>query len=82
MWYVYIVRCRDGSLYTGVTNDLVKRLAAHNAGRGAKYIKPRRPVTMVYTEKQKARGMALARECQIKRLCRRDKLAMIASVAK
>jgi putative endonuclease len=65
---VYIVRCRDGSLYTGVTNDLARRLAAHNARRGARYTRARLPVTLVYHEPAPDRGAAQRREHQIRRL--------------
>lgn len=51
-WWVYLLRCGDGTLYTGITDDLDRRLAAHNAGRGAKYTRSRRPVTLVWREEQ------------------------------
>ncbi len=79
MWYVYIVRCSDASLYTGVTNDPAKRLAAHNAGRGAKYTRSRLPVALVHIERKRCKGAALAREALIKRLSRHTKLALIAA---
>ncbi|MRR09470.1 GIY-YIG nuclease family protein [bacterium] len=78
MWHVYIVRCRDGSLYTGITNDLRARLDAHNAGRGAKYTRWRLPVSLVHAERFRDQGAALSRELAIKRLDRRRKLALIA----
>ncbi|HTY07551.1 MAG TPA: GIY-YIG nuclease family protein [Candidatus Edwardsbacteria bacterium] len=81
MWYVYIMRCGDGSLYTGVTNDLARRLAAHNAGRGATYTRSRRPVTVVYSERRRSKAAALAREWRIKRLRRRGKLALLGAAA-
>ena len=65
---VYVVRCRDGTLYTGVTNDLERRLAAHNAGRGARYTRARAPVAVVYREPAPDRGAAQRREHQIRRL--------------
>ena len=65
-WYVYILRCRDNSLYTGYTNDLDSRIETHNAGKGAKYTASRRPVTIVYHEPAKSKGAALKRENQIK----------------
>ncbi|MCL1905961.1 MAG: GIY-YIG nuclease family protein [Clostridiales bacterium] len=77
MYYVYILRCKDGSLYTGATNDVVKRLAAHNLGRGAKYTRGRRPLTLVYTEACNHKGQALRREAEIKKLKRAKKLLMI-----
>ncbi|MBQ1501109.1 MAG: GIY-YIG nuclease family protein [Firmicutes bacterium] len=76
-WQVYIVRCRDGTLYTGCTNDLAKRIAAHNEGKGAKYTRSRRPVEMVYNEAAADRNAALRREAAIKKLRRCDKLALL-----
>jgi putative endonuclease len=76
-WYVYIVRCSDGSLYTGLTNDLDSRLEAHNAGKGAKYTASRRPVSMVYHEPAESKNAALKRELQIKRWSRAKKKALI-----
>lgn len=78
MNYTYILECSDDTLYTGWTNDLEKRVAAHNAGNGAKYTKSRRPVTLVYYEEYSSKAEALRREGQIKRLTRRDKQALIA----
>ncbi|MDR0915947.1 MAG: GIY-YIG nuclease family protein [Oscillospiraceae bacterium] len=75
--YVYILRCRDGTLYTGWTNDLPRRLDTHNAGRGAKYTRGRLPVTLVYSETVADRGAALRREIEIKRMTRGEKLALI-----
>ena len=62
MYYVYLLRCADGTLYTGFTNDLARRLAAHNAGRGAKYTRGRRPVELVYWESFSNKSSALRRE--------------------
>jgi putative endonuclease len=67
-WYVYIVRCSDGSLYTGITKDVESRISLHNAGRGAKYTRARWPVELVYSEAAADRGAAMRRECEIKRL--------------
>ena len=78
MWYVYIIQCRDGSLYTGITNDLAKRLDAHNAGLGAKYTRSRLPVLLVHSERFRAKGRALSREMAIKGFDRKRKLALIA----
>lgn len=75
--YVYILRCADGSYYTGWTNDLDKRLAAHNAGKGAKYTRSRLPVTRVYHEVCGSKEEALRREIQIKRMTRLQKEALI-----
>lgn len=61
-WWVYLLRCGDGTLYTGITDDLDRRLAAHNAGRGAKYTRSRRPVTLVWREEQPDKSAALRRE--------------------
>ena len=80
-WLVYVVTCRDGSLYTGCTNDLPRRVAAHAAGRGARYTRSRLPVALVYAEPARDRGAALRREAAIKRLDRPGKLALIASRA-
>ncbi|HTR21295.1 MAG TPA: GIY-YIG nuclease family protein [Gemmatimonadales bacterium] len=76
-WIVYILRCRDGSLYTGITSDLPRRLAAHESGRGAAYTRARRPLHLVYTERRRDRSAALRREAAIKRLSRYAKLALI-----
>lgn len=75
--YVYILRCADGSYYTGWTNDLDKRLAAHNAGKGAKYTRSRLPVIRVYHEVCGSKEEAMSREFQIKRLTRQEKEALI-----
>lgn len=76
-WYVYILRCGDGSLYTGMTDNVERRLAAHRAGRGAKYTRGRGPLELVYRECVPDRAAALRREAQIKRLSRAEKLALI-----
>jgi putative endonuclease len=76
-WSVYILRCRDESLYTGVTNDLDSRVAAHQAGRGARYTASRGPVTMVYSEPAESKSAALKRELQIKRWSKAKKEALI-----
>lgn len=78
MNYTYILTCRDGTLYTGWTTDLDKRLRMHNQGYGAKYTRSRRPVTLSYWEAFETRGEAMRRECQIKRMSRKDKLLLIA----
>lgn len=67
-WYVYMLRCADHSLYTGVATDLAARLATHNAGKGAKYTRGRLPVKLVYQEAVAGRGAALKREIAIKRM--------------
>lgn len=79
-WYVYILRCRDNSLYTGVTTDCERRLHEHNhSARGAKYTRARRPVVLSYTEEASNRGEAQQREAQIKRLSAAQKEALIAT---
>lgn len=76
-YYVYIMKCADESLYTGITNDIDKRLTAHNNGKGAKYTRGRLPVSLVYKEELKSKGSALTRERQIKKLTRTKKLNLI-----
>lgn len=76
--YVYILRCADDSLYTGWTTDLKARVAAHNAGRGAKYTKGRTPVELVYFEELATKSLALRRECALKKMKRADKQRLIA----
>jgi len=78
---VYIVRCADGTLYTGYARDPDAREKVHNSGRGARYTSGRRPVVLVYRETCKSRGDALRREHQLKRWSRRRKEVLIASVA-
>lgn len=75
-WYVYMLRCGDGTLYTGITDDVQKRLAAHRAGKGAKYTRGRGPLELVYTEQQPDKPAALRREIAIKRLTRQEKLEL------
>jgi putative endonuclease len=77
-WFVYILRCRDGSLYTGIAVDVQRRLDAHQRGAGAKYTRSRRPLALVYHERQPDRSRALRRETAIRRLGRAGKLALIA----
>ena len=76
-WYVYILRCGDGTLYTGITDDVERRFAAHQAGRGAKYTRGRGPLELVYTEEVPDKSAALKREIQLKRLPREKKLHLI-----
>lgn len=75
--FVYMLRCKDGSLYTGWTNDLEHRLAMHNSGRGAKYTRGRAPLELVYSEELPDKEAALRRECAIKKLRREQKLALL-----
>ncbi len=77
MNYTYILRCSDGTLYTGWTNDLSRRLAAHNAGRGGKYTRTRLPVELIYHEEFATKEEAMRREWQIKQLRREEKLQLI-----
>lgn len=78
-WTVYILRCGDNTLYTGITNDLPRRLAAHRSGKGAKYTRGRGPLTLLYTEEQPDRSAASRREAAIKTLSRAEKEALAAS---
>ncbi len=71
-----MLRCRDGSLYTGITNDLPKRLARHNAGTASAYTRARRPLRLVFQERQPDRSTALRREAAVRRLTRAGKLAL------
>ncbi len=77
MWTVYVLRCRDGSLYCGITNDLDARLEAHTAGRGAKYTRGRGPFEVVYRKRVRGKERALRAEAAIKALTREQKLALI-----
>ena len=76
-YFTYIVRCSDGTLYTGYTTDLDKRMKAHNSGRGAKYTRSRLPVELVYHEKFGSKEEAMSREWHIKRLSRPEKERLI-----
>jgi len=76
VWFVYMLRCADDSLYTGVSTDIERRLAEHNTGRGAKYTRSRFPVSLVYKEACNDQGHALRREAAIRRLSRVQKLAL------
>ena len=78
MNYTYLLECADQTLYCGWTNDLEKRIKAHNAGQGAKYTKPRRPVTLVYFEEFETKEEAMRREAAIKKLNKKEKLRLIA----
>ena len=75
--FTYIVECSDHTLYTGWTNDLEKRIEAHNTGKGAKYTKTRRPVRLVYFETFATKEEAMSREYQIKRMSRQEKIKLI-----
>ena len=78
IWHVYMVRCRDGTLYTGITNDLKKRIEAHNSGKdGARYTRSRRPVKLVYSEQVESKSAAAKLEYQLKKLPRLKKIRLI-----
>ena len=77
MKYTYIVKCNDGTFYTGWTNDLTRRMEAHNQGRGAKYTKAIRPVTLIYYEAFETKEEAMKREYAITRLSRKEKEELI-----
>ncbi|HVT73584.1 MAG TPA: GIY-YIG nuclease family protein [Lacunisphaera sp.] len=76
--HLYILRCADGTLYTGIAADVEQRVDLHNRGRGAKYTRSRAPVAVVYREGPMSRSRALRRECEVKRLTRAQKQALIA----
>ena len=76
-WYVYILRCGDGTLYTGITDDVPRRLATHRAGKGAKYTRGRGPLELVWQEEVPDKSAALRREIEIKRLRRAEKERLI-----
>jgi predicted GIY-YIG superfamily endonuclease len=76
-WFVYILQCGDGTLYTGIAADVQARLAQHRAGKGAKYTRGRGPLELVYTEECADKSTALKREAQIKKLSRPEKMQMI-----
>lgn len=78
-WFCYLLRCTDDTLYCGITNDLDKRLAAHNAGTASKYTRTRLPVELVFAEPCAGRSAASKREMEIKSLTRVEKLALIQS---
>ncbi len=81
-WWCYIVQCADDTLYTGITNDLEKRLTAHNAGSASKYTRVRLPVTLRYSEVCENRSGASKREAHIKKMTRNKKLMLIAATKK
>lgn len=80
MYYVYILKCCDNTLYTGYTNDIQKRLKTHNNGKGAKYTRSRLPVELIYFEKYDFKNDAMKREYQIKQLSRHQKLKLINTI--
>ncbi len=76
-WFVYILRCSDGSLYTGITKDVRRRCEQHNAGTASRYTRSRLPVALVYQERHVSRSLALKREAAIKAMSRREKESLI-----
>ena len=76
-WFVYMVKCKDSTYYTGVSNDLDHRLKQHNLGKGAKYTRARGPVSLVYSEQCQDHSAALKRECAIKKLTRSQKKELV-----
>lgn len=79
MWYLYILQCGDGTLYTGITTDVEKRLEAHRSGKGAKYTRGRAPLELLYREPCGTHSDALKRELEVKHLTREEKIILIAS---
>ncbi len=77
MWFLYILECSDGSFYTGISNDLNKRLKEHNSGKGSKYTRARLPVEFIYTEELKDKSQALKREAEVKQLSRIQKKQLV-----
>lgn len=78
IWYLYILECRDGTLYTGITDDVQRRLAQHEAGKGAKYTRGRGPLKLVYQETCGSHSDALKREHAVHGMSRQEKLVLIA----
>jgi predicted GIY-YIG superfamily endonuclease len=81
-WFVYVARCADGTLYVGITLDVAARIAAHDAGRGARYTRGRGPLAVLATRRCRVKGDALRLELALKRLARDEKLALCASPRK
>ena len=80
-WHFYLLECSDGTLYAGITNDLERRLAMHNGGRASRYTRARLPVTLVYAEAHPDRSSASRREARVRRMPRKEKLALAACAA-
>lgn len=78
-WHIYIIKCSDGLLYTGITNNLERRIKEHNSGNGCRFTKYRAPIKLVHCEKAVSRSLALKREAKIKSLARKKKLELIES---
>jgi UV DNA damage endonuclease len=81
VWFLYVLRCADGTLYTGITKDLDRRCRQHNAGTASRYTRGRRPTVLIYHESHPGRGPALRREAAVKALSRRRKEALIRRAA-
>lgn len=77
MWFVYILECSDGSLYTGISNDLEKRFAEHKTGKGGRYTRSHKPIRLVYSEKMVNHSKALKKEAQIKSWSRKKKIKFL-----
>lgn len=77
MYYLYILKCSNNSLYTGITNNLEKRLESHRNGKGSKYVRAHLPFELVYTEEFESKSLALKREFEVKRLRRHDKIKLL-----
>lgn len=75
-WFVYVLECKDGTLYTGITDNVEKRMAMHNAGKGARYTKGRTPVVLRFVEEVMGRSEALKREAEIKKMSRKAKIEL------
>lgn len=75
--YTYMVRCKDGTIYTGWTTMLERRISEHNSGKGAKYTKSRRPVELIYYEENPSKQQAMRRECEIKKMTRKQKMELV-----
>lgn len=80
MYYVYILKCSDGSLYCGITNDIKKRMEKHKSGKGSKYVRAHMPFEVVYTEEHEDRSIASKRESEIKNMTKKEKLLLIGNI--
>ncbi len=78
-WFVYLLRCADGSFYAGISNDISRRVEQHNAGTASRYTRSRRPVVLIYQQAQSSRSLALKRELAIKALSRKEKELLVRS---
>jgi putative endonuclease len=78
-WYIYLIRCKDGALYTGITTDVARRFAEHQKGKGAKYLRGRGPLASVFQKKMRSKNLALAVESKVKKLTKAEKEELILS---